>query len=58
MRGRGIAGRLIEGALADVRARGLSVTPYCPAVASYMRRHPDMQDLLTDEGRALVAQSA
>ena len=58
MRGQGIAGRLIAGALADVRARGLSVTPECPTVAAYMRRHDDVQDLLSDEGRAMVARSA
>ena len=58
MRGQGVAGRLIAGALADARARGLSVRPDCPTVASYMRRHADVQDLLSDEGREIVARSA
>jgi uncharacterized protein len=56
-RGQGVAGRLIAGVLADARSRGLSVTPHCPAVAAYMRRHADVQDLLTNEGRAIVART-
>lgn len=56
-RGQGVAGRLVAGALADARSRGLSVTPHCTAFAAYMRRHADEQDLLSDEGRAIVAAS-
>jgi uncharacterized protein len=39
--GRGIAGRLVRAVLADVRARGLSVLPFCPYVNETIRRHPD-----------------
>lgn len=44
--GRGIGAQLAARALDDVRARGLRVTPQCPFVASYIRRHPAYQDLV------------
>jgi predicted GNAT family acetyltransferase len=44
--GRGVASRLIRGALDQVRDRGLKVVPQCPFVAAYIKRHPDTQDLL------------
>lgn len=46
LEGRGIAGRLVAGALADVRARGLKVKPLCSFVAAYIERHPDTRDLI------------
>ncbi len=46
LEGRGIASRLIKGALDDVRAQGLKVVPLCEFVAAYLDRHPDEQDLL------------
>ena len=45
LEGHGIASRLIAGALADVRARGLNVIAQCSFVAAYIERHPDTQDL-------------
>ncbi len=44
--GRGIGSRLVAGALDAVRARGLRVTPVCPFMASWIRRHPDYRDLV------------
>jgi hypothetical protein len=44
--GKGVGAALVQGALDDVRARGLKVRPYCPFVAAYIRRHPDYQDLV------------
>jgi predicted GNAT family acetyltransferase len=46
LRGRGIASRLVHGALEAVRARGLKVVPRCSFVANYMARHPEFGDLL------------
>jgi predicted GNAT family acetyltransferase len=46
LEGRGIASRLILGALAQVRARGLKVIPSCPFVKAYIGKHPEWQDLL------------
>lgn len=46
--GRGIAGKLVEAALARARAEGLTVVPACSYVAAYMQRHPETQDLLAD----------
>lgn len=46
LEGRGIASRLIRGALADVRTRGLRVRPVCSFVAAYVQRHPEEQDLI------------
>lgn len=45
-RGMGIGSKLVEGALADVRAKGLKVVAQCPFVAAYIERHPEWRDLL------------
>ncbi|TGX53599.1 N-acetyltransferase [Sphingomonas gei] len=45
LQGMGVGSRLIEGALTDVRSRGLKVRPQCSFVAAYMARHPEWQDL-------------
>ena len=44
--GQGVGSRLMAGALADIRARGLSVIPLCPFVVAYFRRHPEQRDLV------------
>ena len=44
--GHGIASRLAETALDDVRARGLHVIPRCPFIAGYIQRHPAYADLV------------
>ena len=43
--GQGIGGRLVRGALDDVRSQGLPVLPICPFVQQWMSRHPDYLDL-------------
>ena len=44
--GHGVGSALVQGALDDVRARGLKVRPLCPFVAAYIRRHPDYDDIV------------
>jgi predicted GNAT family acetyltransferase len=44
--GQGIGSRLVAGALDDVRARGLSVTPVCPFAKAYIERHAEYGDLV------------
>ena len=44
--GTGVGSRLVEGALDDIRARGLRVVPVCPFVAAYIRRHPEDANLV------------
>jgi hypothetical protein len=46
--GRGVASRLIAGALADVRSRGLRIVPACAFVAAYLERHPVHRDLVAE----------
>lgn len=43
--GRGIASRLAGAVLDTARARGLLVTPVCPFIAAYIRKHPEYADL-------------
>jgi predicted GNAT family acetyltransferase len=50
--GRGLAARLVAGALDDIRSRGLSVVPVCPFVRSYLRRHPEYAELVVGDGTA------
>ena len=44
--GRGLGTLLIESALAAARERGLKVIPICPFFAAYIRKHPEVHDLL------------
>jgi predicted GNAT family acetyltransferase len=46
LRGRGIASRLIHGALEAARAHGVKVVPRCSFVANYVAQHPEFADLL------------
>jgi predicted GNAT family acetyltransferase len=48
--GHGVGGALASWALDDARARGLSITPFCPFVASYIRHHPEYADLVAPDG--------
>ncbi len=43
--GRGIGSALVKGMLEAIRTRGLKIRPLCSFVASYMRRHPEYDDL-------------
>lgn len=45
LQGMGIGSRLIEGALAAARDRGLKVDPQCQFVAAYIARNPEWRDL-------------
>jgi uncharacterized protein len=45
--GHGIGSALAQGALDDVRARGLQVEPRCPFVADYIERHPAYADIVS-----------
>jgi predicted GNAT family acetyltransferase len=44
--GRGVAAKLTRAALDFARAEGLRVVPACSYVATYIRRHPEYQDLV------------
>ena len=46
LQGQGVAAELVAATLAWAREQGLRVRPRCSYVASYMRRHPQTQDLL------------
>jgi predicted GNAT family acetyltransferase len=46
LRGKGTAGRLMEGLVAHVRARGLKIVPSCPYAALWLQRHPEHADLV------------
>jgi uncharacterized protein len=46
LRGKGTAGRLMEGVLAQARAEGLKVHPVCGYARAYIARHKQHHDLL------------
>ena len=47
--GKGVGAALAKGALDDVRDHGLKVLPLCPFVATYVKRHPEYDDLVTSD---------
>lgn len=46
--GQGIAAQLTRAALEHARSAGLAVLPQCSYTQSYLRRHPQFQDLVQD----------
>ena len=46
LEGQGLGSRLVAGALDDIRAHGLHAVPICPFVSSYIRQHPEYDDLV------------
>ena len=46
MRGKGTAGRLMDGITALARAQGYKIVPTCPYAVAWFRRHPDAKDVL------------
>ena len=56
--GRGLGGALIRAALAQARAEGAAVLPFCPFVQDYIRRHPAELDLVPPDRRAEFDQPA
>lgn len=46
LEGQGLGSKLARGALDDARAKGLRVTPRCPFIAAYVRRHREYHDLV------------
>ncbi|MGZ0231540.1 GNAT family N-acetyltransferase [Streptomyces sp. CPS1] len=43
--GQGLAARLVEQAMTDVRQAGKRVVPVCPYVASFLRKHEEFADI-------------
>ena len=46
LRGKGTAGRLMEGITALARAQGYKIVPTCPYAIAWFKRHPDAKDVL------------
>ncbi len=44
--GRGVGSRLAKFAVDDVRSRGLRITPVCPFVRAYLRRHREYDSIV------------
>jgi predicted GNAT family acetyltransferase len=47
-----LATHLARFSLDDARERGLAVLPFCPYVASWIRKHPEYTDLVPQDRRA------
>lgn len=52
--GEGIGSALVRFALNSARERGLEVIPACTFFAAYMKRHPEVQDLLDPAYRSVL----
>ena len=46
LQGKGVGKALVRAALDYARAHRMTVKPFCPFVARYIRRHPEFQDLV------------
>ena len=53
--GQGLASTLVEAALDDVRASGRRAVPVCPFVAAYVKRHPEVADLVDRATPAILS---
>ena len=49
--GKGVASKLVLGALNYIRSNNLKLIPSCSFVKSYMDKHPEWNDLIFDENR-------
>jgi predicted GNAT family acetyltransferase len=49
LEGKGLAARLARFALDFARANHLGVVPLCPYVSSFIRKHPEYQDLVSSD---------
>jgi uncharacterized protein len=48
-RGKGVAAELTKEALEYARKEGVKVIPSCPYVVTYLKRHPEYEDIIVDE---------
>lgn len=46
LRGKGAAGRLMEGVVETARARGLKIVPICGYAVAWFRKHPEHDSIL------------
>jgi uncharacterized protein len=46
LRGKGTAGRLMDGIAAMARAKGFKIKPTCPYAVAWFKRHPEQDDLI------------
>jgi len=46
MKGKGIASKLAENAFAYAKEKKKKVMIYCPFVASYVKKHPELRELI------------
>ena len=49
LEGQGIGSNLVKQVLAYVGEHTLKVVPLCPFVATYLKRHPDWQRVVSDQ---------
>jgi len=48
MRGKGVAGALVERLIEDARREGFRIVPRCPFVSAQFEQHPEWSDLRGD----------
>lgn len=49
--GRGVGSAIARQALDEVRRRKLLAIPVCPFIAAFLRKHPEYQDLVSEESK-------
>jgi predicted GNAT family acetyltransferase len=56
-RGHGLATRLIQHVMDDLRTKGTTATNYCPVIDAFLHKHPEYSDLVDarPDGRSAAA---
>jgi len=54
LEGRGIASKLAGAALEFARAQHLEVVPLCPYISTYLKKHPEYQNLVGEKNLTRV----
>ena len=52
--GKGYGGKLVQGMLDDLRARGKTVIPICPYAMAWIKRHRDYLDVVREDARGTL----
>jgi predicted GNAT family acetyltransferase len=54
LKGKGIAGAMVEKALRFAREKGYAIVPICPYVQAYLKKHPEWRDIISKDADRFI----